>query len=102
MDKAVLEKFLQLLGVISFDLDMNKINIHSKEKLVGKTISELCEISNFKGVAIFDLNEGGDYGKRIWEGIFVKEFIKEFPDHKNATVEVCDDFYGELVLRIRR
>ena len=101
MNKEVLAKFLELLGCFEIDIEQPHINSVTKETVIGKTISELSNVSNFKGIAIFDLDKSKDEW-RIWEDVFISEFIKEFPEYRNAIVEEFNDFYGETVLRIRK
>ena len=101
MNKEVLAKFLELLGCFEMDIPQARLNHVTEEMVVGKTISELSNISNFKGIAIYDLDKNKEEW-RIWEDVFISEFIKEFPEYRNAIVEEYNDFYGETVLRIRK
>ena len=73
-----------------------------KEDFVGKQIKDLCNLINYKGIAIFDLNKGNsNHGERIWEEAFMSDFIKEFPEYENAIVYDYNNFFGEIVLRIK-
>lgn len=76
------------------------------EHFIGKSINELKDLHNFQGIAVFlledDNNDKYGDGVRIWEDVFMKDFIKEFPQYEDAIVEKSNDFYGEIVLRIRR
>ena len=77
-----------------------------KDDFVGKTIKDLSYLVNYQGIAIFDLNQDSSVvfsncGVRIWEDILMRDFIKEFPQYENAIVEDYNDFFGEIVLRIR-
>ena len=68
----------------------------------GKSIKELIDLYCFQGIAVFLLeNEDDEKGLRIWEDIFLKDFIKEYPQYENSIVKKSNDFYGEIVLRIR-
>ena len=82
--------------------------IFNENDYLGKTISELEDLVNYKGIAIFDLDiqssglGSSNHGTVIWEHILMRDFIKEFPEYKDAKVERCNDFYGSIVLRIRK
>lgn len=76
-----------------------------KDDYLGKSIRDLEDLVNYQGICIFDMDKIDglyNHGKRIWEDISIKDFIKEFPDYADAIVEDCNDFFREIVLRIRK
>ena len=75
----------------------------NKSDFVGKSIKDLSDLCHSQGICIFDINkpEGCRYGGWIWEDIYIKDFIKKFPHYNNAVVVDYNDFFGEIVLRVR-
>ena len=100
MNEATKKLIENLISITSNYPEMQGTKVKERDVL-GKSIIGLKDLSNFKGIAIFDLEKGKNgIGIRIWEGMFISEFIKQFPDYKDAIVHYYNDFYGEIVLRI--
>ena len=68
----------------------------------GCKIKDLSGLACFKGICIFLLKDDKDTnGIRIWEDAFINDFINKFPQYENAEIKSCNNFYGEIVFRIK-
>lgn len=79
---------------------------YHESDFVGKSIQDLSYLSHFKGIAIFDLDKKdetylSEHGSVVWEDVCMRDFIRKFPEYKNAVVQKYNDFFGTIVLRIR-